>query len=473
MLGIVESLQGWTNDNLGWIYILLANVFVILALYLILSRYGNIKLGGEEAEPEFSKPAWFAMLFSAGMGSGLIFSGSYEALLHYSWIAEGSLLPEASAQRAMLLSFLNWGFHAWAIYALVGLTIGFFAFNFNLPFSVRSAFYPMLGRRGVSQTSGNVIDISATLACAFGLMTSIAIGVMAIVGGLRSYMPAASSAISSEILGCIIVMIIATISLFSAISGVGQGIKKLSQVNMLLALGMIVFVLFAGNSWSLLRSFGEDVGAYCGGLLELSVTFLKPKASNNEERTWLIGSWAWWLAWSPFVGIFLARISRGRTIREFLLVTIIVPSLFSLFWFAVLGKTTIWQYGHKDLIAALLQYPEMITFSLLGKLPFPEISIIYVVVLLVIFLVTSIDSGVLVLSYLTSGGYIGANLRQKIFWGIVLAGISGILLFRGYTMDVMKATITISALPFAIALFIMCFSLIKGLKRYYLKGNFR
>ncbi|MEN7550241.1 BCCT family transporter [Rapidithrix thailandica] len=455
------------SNNLGWLFILLVNVILLFTLYLGFSKYGNIRLGGEQAQPEFSKGGWFAMLFSAGMGIGLLFYSVAEPITHFgdNPLANNDIAIEA-AKSSMGITFLHWGVHAWAIYAIVGLALAFFTFNIKLPLTIRSIFYPLFGNK-IYGWVGDVIDIVSVIATIFGLATSLGIGVQQINAGLHHLFGIQNS----NFVQLALIVIVTSIATLSLILGLDKGIRILSEWNMRLALLLMLLVIVIGPTVFLFKSFVQNIGHYISEFFELSFWTESYKGINKEkhwQNTWTVFYWAWWIAWSPFVGLFIARISKGRTIREFIFGVLLVPTLLTFLWISVFGGTAIYQeLTHSaNLIKAVNSDIATAIYKMLEHLPFSFYTSLLTVILVTSFFVTSSDSGSMVVDTLTSGGRHDAPVGQKIFWASMEGIVAGTLLVGGGLVALQTAVI-LTGLPFAIILVVMCFSLYKSLQDYY------
>ncbi|MFA8301455.1 MAG: BCCT family transporter [Hyphomicrobiales bacterium] len=457
--------QSYISNNTGWFFILIMNLFLGFALFLGFGKYGKIRLGGKDAKPEFKKSAWFAMLFSAGMGIGLLFWGVAEPIFHFdnNPLIKGGVDIE-SAKSAMGITFLHWGIHAWAVYAIVGLALAYFTFNKKLPLTIRSVFYPIFGDR-IHGWIGNVIDIISVIATLFGLATSLGFGVQQVNAGL-SHLFGVEYGTNWQIGLIVFITFAATLSL---ILGLDKGIRRLSEWNMRLAIFLLVFVLLIGPTIFLLKTFVQNIGYYLNHFFELSFwteSYSGVKEDTHWQNSWTIFYWAWWIAWSPFVGIFIARISKGRTIREFVLGVILVPTILTFLWISVFGGSAIYQelIGNTQISDAVNQNIATAIYHLLEQYPLPFVSSILTVLLVASFFVTSSDSGSMVVDTLTSGGKLNAPAGQKVFWASMEGLIAIVLLIGGGLAALQTATI-LSGLPFAFILIVMCFSLYKTLKK--------
>lgn len=461
-----QTIMDAISENVGWFFILAGNIFVVACLYFAFGRFGKLKIGGAESKPEFSNFAWYAMLLSAGMGIGLLFWSVAEPISHLSnpsplfgGIAAGS--PEA-AQAAMATTFFHWGIHPWAIYSLVGLALAFFAFNRGLPLTMRSVFYPLIGNK-IYGFWGNLVDILAVLATISGLATSLGLGVSQINAGLN-HLFGISISTSIQIL---LIIVITAFAVGTVISGLEGGVKKLSEINMVLAGIFLLFILLAGPTVYILSGFTQNVGYYLANFVEMS-TWTETFRDTSWQSAWTIFYWSWWISWSPFVGMFIARISKGRTIREFILGVMLIPSLISFIWMSVFGGTSIFQQmnGIVDVFKAVKIDESQALFAMLEGLPLKLILSVVAVVLITVFFVTSANSGALVVDSLTSGGKHETPKQQKFLW-TSLEGVVAATLLIGGGLTALQTASVITGLPFAMILLIMIFSLNSGLKQEY------
>lgn len=462
MEAVFAAVQDFISTNFGWLLILAVNFFVIVALYLAFSRYGRIRLGGKNAVPEFSRMSWFAMLFSAGMGIGILFWSVAEPIYHYTDPPLGEALGPQAAQEAMKTTFLHWGLHPWAVYAVVGMALAFFAYNRGQPLAIRSVFYPLLGDR-IRGFWGHAIDVLAVLATLFGLATSLGFGVQQINAGLGHLAGIPQSAGVQVIL----VAAITGVATLSVASGLDQGVKRLSEINLRLGAALLVFVLVAGPTVFILKTLIQNTGAYVDGFFRLS-TWADGYWDTGWQNQWTVFYWAWWISWSPFVGMFIARISRGRTLREFVLSVLVVPTLLTFLWITAFGGSALWfeLQGIGRVAEAVQDNVAISLFELLANLPFGLVAGGAAVLLVVSFFVTSSDSGSLVVDTFTSGGTLSSPVTQRIFWAVLQGGVAATLLLGG-GLGALQTAAIITGLPFAVVLMVMGFSLGKGLKKEY------
>lgn len=448
----------------GWIFVLSVNVFLIFVLFLAFGKYGKIRLGGKDAEPEFKTLSWFSMLFSAGMGIGLLFWSVAEPVTHFGNPPGAEANTVAAAKEAMNYTFLHWGFHAWAIYALVGLALAFFTYSRGLPLTIRSVFYPFLGDK-IYGVIGDVIDIFAVLATLFGLATSLGFGVQQVAAGLEQVF-GMSSGITTQVL---LIAGITGIATISVVLGVDKGVKVLSEWNIRIAVVLLLLVVILGPTLFIFESYLENLGNYFSSVVEISL-WNESFTGGDWQNNWTLFYWGWWIAWSPFVGTFIARVSKGRTIKEFILGVLIVPSLLTFFWITAFGTSALDMILNGDNTIATAVDNDVATalFIFFENFPFTVVLNVVGIILIMGFFITSSDSGSLVIDSLTSGGKIEAPVGQRIFWAITEGAVAAVLLIGGGLGALQTASIA-TGLPFAIILLIMCFSLYRGLKDEVLK----
>ena len=447
--------------NFSWFYILGFSIFLFFLLTLSISSFGSIKLGMNEEEAEFGFWAWLAMLFAAGMGVGLMFFGVTEPLTHYlSSITTGA--SEHKQQEALLHTVFHWGIHAWAVYAVIALALAYFAFRYKLPLALRSCFYPLLKDR-INGKMGDIIDILALISTLFGIITTLGFGSAQLGAGLEQLGWITENSFLIQIA---IIFVVMAMAMTSAISGVGKGVKILSEINLSLALLLMIFVLLSGPTLYLLSAFNDNLGTYLSNLLQLSFKTYVYEQNNTEWFSgWTVLYWAWWCSWAPFVGLFIARISRGRTIREFIFGVLAVPSLFCVIWFTIFGDTAIWinERLANGALSELINVPEKLLFKFLNYLPLPTLTGLFSLVVISLFFITSADSGIYVLNNIASRDKsLSAPRWQAIMWGLLMS-IVAIVLMRSGGLPILQTMTLIVALPFMLLMLIMCVSLWKGL----------
>mgnify|MGYP005839772237 FL=1 len=457
-----DTAQNAISSNGGWFLILCVNVFLIFSIYLAFSKFGDIRLGGKDAKPEFSTIAWFAMLFSAGMGIGIMFWSVAEPIYHFVSppIGEGGTTEAAS--EAMSITFLHWGLHAWAIYAVVALSLAFFAFNKGLPLSFRSVFYPLLGDR-IYGWIGDVIDIFAVLATLFGLATSLGLGVQQVNAGLAHLfgIPVGTWVQVALIIG---ITLMATVSV---VLGIDAGVRVLSEWNVRIAVAFLLFMLAVGPTIYIFDSFLQNTGQYLTSLPRLSF-WAESYTGTDWQNSWTVFYWAWWISWSPYVGMFIARISKGRKVRDFVLGVLIVPSIITFLWLSAFGGSAIHleMAGIGNIGNAVTENVATALFILLEQFPISSITSLVGIVLVMSFFVTSSDSGSLVIDSLTAGGKLDAPVGQRIFWAQTEGAVAAVLLIGG-GLGALQTAAVITGLPFALILLVMCYSLYYGLNNEY------
>lgn len=463
---VFKNIQKVISDNGGWFFVLLTNVFLFFCVFLGFSKLGSIRLGGKDAEPEFSTGAWFAMLFSAGMGIGIIFWGVAEPMTHFLHPPLDAIGDTAQlAQQAMGYSFLHWGFHAWGLYALVGMSLAFFAFNRKLPLTIRSVFYPLIKDR-IHGWVGDVIDILAVLATLFGLATSLGLGVQQVSSGL-SFLLGWEDSVTTQVLLIGGITLVATASV---VLGVDKGVRRLSELNIRLAAVFLIFVIVVGPTLYIADSFIQNTGYYFEHFFDLAfwTEAYQVEGQGGWQNSWTVFYWAWWISWSPFVGMFIARVSKGRTIREFVMGVLLVPSLLTFLWMTSFGGSGLWVQinGVADIGSEITENVSTSLFVLLNQFPLSTIASAVGVLLVINFFVTSSDSGSLVIDSITAGGKLDAPVGQRIFWAVTEGGVAAVLLIGGGLTALQTAAIT-TGLPFSLVLILMMFSLYKGLKQEY------
>lgn len=460
-----QSLLDGIGNTFGWLYILAANFFIIVMVLIAASDYGRIRIGGPDALPEFSTFSWYAMLISAGMGIGLMFWSVAEPIYHFMTPSPMFDVPPETAQAAQValgLTYYHWGIHPWGIYALVGLSLAFFAYNRGLPLTIRSIFHPLLGDR-IYGFWGNIIDVLSVLATLFGLATSLGLGVQQVSSGLHYLFgfPATTE------FAVILVGVITFFAVLSVAAGLDKGVKLLSMVNLCVAAAFMMFLLILGPTVYILKAFTQNIGFYIQNLPQLSFwveTFYGAEGSN-WQNPWTIFYWGWWISWSPFVGMFIARISKGRTIREFILGVMIFPTLLSFLWMSSFGGSALWlqMTGAADIASAVRSDVSTALFMMLESFPLTKVTSFVGIMLVTIFFVTSSDSGSLVVDHLTSGGKLDSPAPQRIFWAVMEGVCAAVLLMGGGLIALQSASIA-TGLPFTIVLLVMCYSLYRGLR---------
>lgn len=444
-------------QHASWFYVLTFSVFLLFLLALPVSSLGNIKLGANEEEPEFSFLSWLAMLFAAGMGVGLMFFGVAEPLSHFA-----APVAQGNARQALLHTVFHWGIHAWAIYGVIALALAYFGFRYKLPLALRSCFYPLLKER-INGRLGDAIDVLALIATLFGIITTLGFGAVQMGSGLQQLGWVAENSYGLQV---VVIFAVMALAVASAASGLGRGVKILSETNLTLALLLLLFVLFSLPTTQLLSSFSDNLGTYLGSLIPLSFkTYVYEPENTSWFTGWTVLYWAWWCSWSPYVGLFIARISRGRTIREFIFGVLAVPSLFCILWFSVFGNGALWldSHGANGALAALVDAPEKLLFAFFQYLPLPTLSSFIALLVIALFFITSADSGIYVLNNIASRDKSLTSPKwQAVMWGLLMALIAVALLGAG-GLAVLQSMTLISSLPFAVLMIFMTYSLYKGL----------
>jgi len=486
---VYSDIFNFVNTTFGWFYILAVNLFIVTIVYFAASKYGSIRIGGVEAEKEFSDFSWMAMLFSAGMGIGLMFFSVAEPMWHFgSGASDFMVVPpafdaaggsSAAASAAMAQTFFHWGFHPWAIYGLVGLGLAFFSFNRGLPLTFRSIFWPLLGDR-IYGWPGHLIDLVTVFATLFGLATSLGLGVAQVNTGLNyvfGNLLGVASVPTGTIPQVLLIAGITAIATLSVAAGLDGGVKRLSTANLYIMITMLAFLFIVGPTLYILGTLSGGLGAYFGNLLELSFftgivgggAALGGYSVQGWMGAWTIFYWGWWIAWSPFVGMFIARISKGRTVREFVLGVLILPSMFSFVWLSVFGGSALFVEleGGAGIASAVASEGQTIAmFAMLSNFPLAPVSGLLATLLVITFFVTSSDSGSLVIDHLTSGGKHDVPKVQRIFWAVTEGAVAAVLLIGGGLSALQTAAIT-TGLPFGVILVLMCYTVYLGLKNEY------
>ena len=464
-----DSMRKFLTSNLDWFFLSAGNIFVLVCIACILLPIGSVRLGGRDATPDYNYLGWFSMLFAAGMGIGLMFFGVSEPISHYSssvaegaggadsWAPLGGAAqdPEAARRLGMAATIFHWGLHPWAVYAIVALGLALFSFNKGLPLTIRSLFYPIFGER-IWGWPGHLIDILAVFATLFGLATSLGFGAQQANAGLE-FVFGLPNSIDAQV---VLIIAITAVALISVLRGLDGGVKVLSEINMAVAGALLLFVMFAGGIMAVLSGFVTNLVAYGQEVLPLSNPV--GRADDNFRQGWTSFYWAWWISWSPFVGMFIARVSRGRTVREFMIAVLLVPTIVSVLWMTAFGGTAISlieDAGMSQIADAALPLK---LFEMLNGLPLAAITSFIGVVLVIVFFVTSSDSGSLVIDTITAGGKVNAPVSQRVFW-CTFEGLVAIALLIGGGLGALQAAAVSTGFPFAVILLLACYALFKGL----------
>ncbi len=448
---LFADILAYITVTFGWFYMLCVAIFLVFIVSVAFSNWGNIKLGPDHAVPEYSFFAWFAMLFSAGYGIALLFFGVAEPVLHYASPPEGAALTVDAAKQAMQIAFFHWGFHIWAIYGLVGLSLAYFAFRHGLPLSMRSTLYPLIGEK-IHGPMGHTVDTFAILGTMFGIATSLGLSVAQINAGLNYLWPSIPVNTTVQIIAIIAITCLATLSV---VAGMDKGVKRLSMLNIALAIALLVFVFAVGPTVFILNTFMENTGSYLSNIVERTFS-LQAYTSSDWIGNWTLFIFGWTIAWAPFVGLFIAKISRGRTIRQFVVGVMLVPTIFTFLWFSVFGDTAlhlIMVDGYTVLIEQVQDDHAVALFKLFELLPFTQIVSFLTIFLIITFFVTSSDSGSIVIDSLASGGVAHTPVWQRVFWASMQGLVAAALLLAGGLGALQTASI-VSALPFAVIMLI-------------------
>ncbi len=459
--GLFEQVLSFTTETFGWFYMLATALFLIFIVVLAFSPYGSIKLGPDHGDAQYNFIEWFSMLFSAGYGIALLFYGVAEPVLHFATPPLSEPQTIAAAKEAMQIAYFHWGFHIWAINGVVALTLAYFAFRQGLPLSMRSTLYPIIGDK-IYGPIGHAVDVFAILGTLFGLATSLGISVSQINTGLNYLVPSIPVNTTVQVIA---ITLITGLALISVLAGMDKGVKRLSILNMILATSLMLFVFIVGPSVFILNAFMENTGSYLGNIVERTFS-LQAYQQGDWITSWTLFIFAWTISWSPFVGIFIAKISRGRTIREFIAGVMLVPTIFTFFWFAVFGDTAlnmIMVQGYESLITEVQNNQAIALFKLLENLPFTQVVSALAVVLIITFFITSSDSGSLVIDSLAAGGRSDTPAWQRTFWVVILGIVASVLLLAGGLQALQTAAI-VSALPFTIIILIAMYGMWKALR---------
>ncbi|GEN25704.1 BCCT family transporter [Halomonas cupida] len=471
---VFKAIVGFATSTLDWYFMIVVDFFILFSVALIFSPYGRIRLGGKAARPEYNYLSWFSMLFAAGIGIGLLFFGVLEPVYHMAvsspldtlspFAADGTINEDAIERaRAMGLAgtYLHWGIHGWAVYVVMALALGIFTYNKGLPFSIRSAFFPILGDR-VWGWWGHVIDILAVFSTLFGLATSLGLGAQQANAGLNFIFGLEISTTTQVI----VIILVTAAALISVWRGLDGGVKVLSEINMVMALLFFLFVLLVGPTLAALDGFWTGLVTYVREFIPLSTPF--GRTDDSYRQGWTAFYWAWWVSWAPFVGMFIARVSRGRTVREFVTCVLLIPSMTIFIWMGVFGGTAIDQLFANPDASLVKEYvidnysPELSLFGMLNELPFTAVTSTIAIILALIFFVTSSDSGSLVVDTITAGGKTDAPRPQRLFW-VMIEGLIAIVLLIGGGLSALQAGVTATGIPFSIVMLVMCYTIVRAL----------
>lgn len=470
-----DSLTDVTNiiytgaiDYFGWVYLSATLFFVIFSIYILFSKYGSIRLGKKTDKPDFNTGSWLAMLFGAGMGVGIVYWSVAEPVTHYTNPPTGKGFTAEAANTAMKYTFFHWGVDPWAIYTVIGLALAFFQYNKKLPAAISSAFYPVLGDR-IYGPIGKTIDILSIFATVFGIATSLGLGAMQVTAGMHHIF-----GVPNELFVQLIVIAVATVIFIISInSGLDKGIQYLSNGAMILSFLIMLLILIVGPTLTIVKVFFNTTGLYLSDFLHLSLRLPPFSEGNGWIASWTLFYWAWWIAWAPFVGMFIARVSRGRTVREFVIGVLIVPTLGTCLWMSIFGGSALdLVQGNNDLATSIVNNVDLSIFTFFEQLPLGSLLSIIGLTVVVIYYITVADTATFVLGMLSEGGTLNPSNRIKVTWGIIQSAVAAVLLFAG-GLNVLQSASLAAALPFAIILIFMSFSLLKGLKSEYDTQNSR
>ena len=456
-----ESVQSFIAAKFGWLYVVGVNVILIFCIYLAFSRFKNIRLGGPDCKPEFSTWAWISMLFNAGIGLVLMFYSVAEPILHFSNPPYGEAGTIDAAQNALNLSYLHWGLHGWAIYALMGLSIAFFSYNKGLPLGIRWVLYPLLGDR-LKGPIGHFIDTIAVVATMFGLATTLGLGIQHINSGMHHLF----GIVESTNVQVILIAIITVFATISVVSGLHKGVKILSKIASIMIIVLMIFILVVGPTLFILGSTIQSTGYYLQNIISTG-TWMEVYKGTTWMDSWTFFYWGWWFAWAPFVSLFIARISKGRTIKELLIGVVFAPSAVSILWISIFGSTAfhIELFGEGGITAAVNENITTALFSLLEHFPLSYFSILFVVIAGIIFFVTSSDSGSLVIDFITSGSREKTAVWLRIFWALAEGVVAATLVYGGGLIALQTGSL-VTGLPVCIIMLFLCYSILKALRKY-------
>lgn len=467
---LLSTVKNFIFINLNWVYVWSVTLFVIFLIYIMASKYGNIRLGSNDSQPNYNFFSWMSMLFAAGMGIGLMYFSVAEPMQHYSNPIFSSMSTVQRAQNAQLYTFFHWGIHAWAIYGVVGLALAYFSYRYRLPLSLRSCFYPLLKDK-IKGKWGNIIDIFALCSTFFGITTTLGFGVVQINSGLVTLNVLPENSFPYQVL---IVAVLVLLAIFSAVSGLDKGVRILSNINIIAVVALLLFVLMLGPTVYLIGSFTEGIGTYINSFFSLTFnTHVYEENTQSWFHDWTILYWAWWISWSPYVGLFIARISKGRTIREFVAAVLILPTLFNFIWMSVFGNSAIWfdMNTANGYLSKMANDPDGLMFQFLEYLPLTKLISFLVIGIIIIFFVTSADSGIFVMNSIATKNARISPKWQTAGWGVLLAVLALMLLNAG-GLEALQSMTLITALPFSIIMILFIVSLTKALvidKGYYEK----
>lgn len=457
---VTNAIYNGSIDYLGWVYLAATLFFVVFSIYLLFSKYGNIRLGRKNDKPDFTTGSWLAMLFGAGMGIGIVYWSIAEPVTHYTSPPYGKGYTIDAANTAMKYTFFHWGIHPWAIYTVIGLALAFFQYNKRLPASISSAFQPIFGDR-INGPIGKAIDILSISATVFGIATSLGLGAMQITAGMHDIF-----GIPNTLFIQLVVILVATVLFIVSINtGLEKGIKYLSNAAIILSIAIMVLILLVGPALTIIKVFFNTTGLYISDFLHMSLR-LNPFSEGQWIATWTLFYWAWWIAWAPFVGMFIARVSKGRTVKEFVIGVLIIPTLGTCLWMSVFGGSAlelVQNTGNHELAKYITENVSLSIFAFFDHLPLSSFLSILGFAVIAIYYITVADTATFVLGMLSEGGTLNPSNKIKMTWGVIQSALAAVLLLAG-GLEVLQTTSILVALPFALILILMCYSLLKGLK---------
>ncbi|MBX9976587.1 BCCT family transporter [Cytobacillus firmus] len=463
---VTDIIYNGAIDYLGWVYLGAALFFVVFSVYILFSKYGSIRLGKDTDKPDFNTWSWLAMLFGAGMGVGIVYWSVAEPVTHYVKPPYGEGFTAEAANTAMKYTFFHWGLDPWAIYTVIGLALAFFQYKKKLPAAISSAFYPVLGDR-IYGPIGKTIDILSIFATVFGIATSLGLGAMQVTAGMHHIL-----GVPNHLFVQLIVIAVATVIFIISINtGLDKGIQYLSNAAMILSFLIMLLILIVGPTLTIVKVFFNTTGLYLSDFLHLSFRLAPFTEGDSWIASWTLFYWAWWIAWAPFVGMFIARVSRGRTVREFVVGVLIVPTLGTCLWMSIFGGSALdLVQGNRDLATSIANNVDLSIFTFFDQLPLGFLLSIVGFTVIAIYYITVADTATFVLGMLSEGGTLNPSNKIKVTWGIIQSAVAAVLLFAG-GLNVLQSASLAAALPFAIIMILMCFSLHKGLKNEYEAKN--
>ncbi|MFC3884036.1 BCCT family transporter [Bacillus songklensis] len=457
---VTNTIYNGSIDYLGWVYLGATLFFVVFSIYLLFSKYGDIRLGKKTDRPDFNTASWLAMLFGAGMGIGIVYWSVAEPVTHYTTPPYGEGYTVGAANTAMKYTFFHWGLDPWAIYTVIGLALAFFQYNKRLPAAISSAFHPILGDR-IYGPIGKTIDVLSVFATVFGIATSLGLGAMQVTAGMHDIF-----GIPNVLFVQLIVIAVATVLFIISInSGLEKGIQYLSNAAMILSFAIMLLILIVGPTMTIIKVLFNTTGLYISDFIHMSLR-LRPFGEGEWIASWTLFYWAWWIAWAPFVGMFIARVSKGRTVREFIIGVLIVPTLGTCLWMSIFGGSAleiVQNTGNRDLATFITENVSLSIFTFFDYLPLSSLLSILGFAVVAIYYITVADTATFVLGMLSEGGTLNPSNKIKMTWGIIQSAVAAVLLLAG-GLNVLQTASIAAALPFAIIMIVMCFSLLKGLK---------